>query len=48
MLEQQATDGMDEVGRESRIAIYFRVNFHCLAVDSVVARIAVLWNIQAL
>ena len=45
MLEQQATGRMGEVGQESRVAIYFWTDFQCLAVDSVVASLVVLWNL---
>ena len=41
MLEQQATGEMGEIGRESRVGIYFRIDFRCLAIDSIVARIVV-------
>ena len=41
MLEQQAIGGMGEVGRESRVAIYFVTDFQSLAVDSVVAHAVV-------
>ena len=54
MLDQQETGGMSEVGRESSrhrvaiIIIYPEIDFQCLAVDSIVACVVVLWNLQAL
>ena len=49
MLDQQTTGGMGKVDRESShhwVAIYRlpETYFRCLAVDSVVARIVVLWQ----
>ena len=47
-LEQQVTDRMGEVGQENRVAVYFRTDFQCLVVDSIVVRVVVLWNLQTL
>ena len=51
-LDQQAIGRIGEVGQESschRVAcIIPEADFQCLAVDSVVARAVVLWNLQAL
>ena len=52
MLDQQVTGRIGKVGQESschRVArIFPEADFRCLAVDSIVARAVVLWNLQVL